>query len=174
MDITISFRHIDANENTKRYAEEKMKRLQKYIETPLDVHVVLSMERKHRQRVDVMLTLNGMVINAHEVTDDMNAAIDKIIDKLERKLTRYRDKLRKYREAKPRRFADTSEEGTSKIIITKMIDAKPMDPEEAVMQLEASGDNFIIFRDRENENICLVYKRKDGNFSLIETAGKPV
>jgi len=172
MDITISFRHLDPDDNLKRYAEEKITKLQKYIEVPLDVHVVLSMERKYRFRVDVMFTLNGVVINAHEVMDDMNAAIDKILDKLERRLTTYRDKLKKYREAKPKRSAPSQKEVVSKIIVTKTIDAKPMDPEEAVMQLEASGDSFMIFRDRERGNVCVVHKRKDGNFSLIETAGK--
>ena len=172
MDITISFRHIDPDDNLKKYAEEKITKLQKYIEVPLDVHVVLSLERKYRQRVDVMFTINGVVINAHEVMDDMYAAIDSILDKLERRLTRYRDKLKKYREVKPKQSTPASEEVGSKIIVTKTVDAKPMDPEEAVMQLEASGDSFMIFRDRENDNVCVVYKRKDGNFSLIETTGK--
>jgi putative sigma-54 modulation protein len=172
MDITISFRHIDPDDNLKRYAEEKITKLQKYIEVPLDVHVVLSLERKYRQRVDVMFTINGVVINAHEVMDDMYAAIDSILDKLERRLTRYRDKLKKYREVKPKRSTPALEEVESKIIFTRTIDAKPVDPEEAVMQLEASGDSFMIFRDRESDNVCVVYKRKDGNFSLIETTGK--
>jgi putative sigma-54 modulation protein len=119
-----------------------------------------------------MFTLNGTVINAHEVMDDMRAAVDKILDKLERRLTRYRDKLKKYRETKPKYTTSFQEEGTAKIIITRQIDAKPMDPEEAIMQLEASENSFMIFRDREKDNVCVVYKRKDGNYSLIETTGK--
>jgi len=172
MNITISFRHIEPNDNLKRYAEEKISKLQKYIEVPLDVHVVLSLERKYRQRVDVMFTINGVVINAHEVMDDMYAAIDKILDKLERRLTKYWDKLKKYREIKPKRTNIAEEQKISKIIVSRTIDAKPIDPEEAVMQLEASGDSFMIFRDRESDNVCVVYKRKDGGFNLIETTGK--
>lgn len=174
MGTTISFRHIEPDESIRVYAEEKIARLQKYVEVPLDVHVVLSLERKYRQRVDVMFTLNGTVINAHEVSDDMRSAIDKILDKLERRLTRYRDKLRKYREVRPSYTTSFEEEGRAKIIITRTIDAKPMDPEEAVMQLEASENSFMIFRDREKGNVCVVYKRRDGNFSLIETTGKTV
>ncbi len=173
MDITISFRHLEPDENVKKYAEEKIARLQKFVEAPLDVHVVLSLERKYRHRIDVMFTLNGVVINAHEVMDDMRAAIDKILDKLERRLTRYRDKLKKYRENKPKRGVLTKESAGSNIIVTKAIDAKPMDPEEATMQLEASGDNFIIFSSTERGNVCVAYRRKDGNFGLIETTGKP-
>jgi len=170
MDITISFRHLEPDEEIKIYVEEKFTRLQKYIETPLDIHVVLSMERKYRCRVDVMLTLNGVVINAHEVMDDMRAAVDKILDKIERRLTRYRDKLKRYRDGKPKREALTKEEAGSKIIVTKTIEAKPMDTEEAIMQLEASGDSFMIFRDSKKGNVCVIYKRKDGNFGLIEAA----
>ena len=174
MGTTISFRHIEPDESIRLYAEEKMTRLQKYVEVPLDVHVVLSLERKYRQRVDVLFTLNGTVINAHEVSDDMRSAIDKILDKLERRLTRYRDKLRKYREVRPSYTTSFEEEGSAKIIISRTLDAKPMDPEEAVMQLEASENSFMIFRDREKGNVCVVYKRKDGNFSLIETTSKTV
>jgi putative sigma-54 modulation protein len=173
MDITISFRHLEPDENVKKYAEEKIARLQKFVEAPLDVHAVLSLERKYRHRIDVMFTLNGVVINAHEVMDDMRAAIDKILDKLERRLTRYRDKLKKYRENKPKRGVVTEENAGSNIIVTKAINAKPMDPEEATMQLEASGDSFIIFSSTERGNVCVAYRRKDGNFGLIETTGKP-
>jgi putative sigma-54 modulation protein len=172
MGITISFRHLTPDEEIKAYVSEKIARLQKYIEIPLDVHVVLSEERKYRHRIDVMFTINGVVINAHEVKDDMRASVDAIVDKLERRLTRFRDKMKKFREARPRTAASAPEEALSRIIVTKTIDAKLMDPEEATMQLDASGDSFMIFRDRERGNICVIYKRKDGNFSLIETAGK--
>jgi putative sigma-54 modulation protein len=174
MDITISFRHINADDVLKKYVEEKLSRLQKYVETPLDVHVVLSLERKYRQRVDVMCTLNGVVINAHEVMNDMYAAVDSILDKLEARLKRYRDKVKRYREERPKLSRTGPEEDISKIILMRTIDAKPMDPEEAVMQLRASGNNFIIFRDTERGNVCLMYKRRDGNFNLIETAGRAV
>ncbi len=172
MDITTSFRHIDTSEDVKRYVEEKLSRLQKYVETPLDIHVVISLERKYRKRVDVMFTINGVVINAHEVMDDIYAAVDKILDKLERRLTKYRDKMKEYREAKSKRSAPPQTVEESGIIVTRTVDAKPMDPEEAVMQLKASGDMFMVFRERERDNVCIVYKRKDGKFSLIETVGK--
>jgi putative sigma-54 modulation protein len=170
MDISISFRHVTPDEALKRYVEEKLVRLQKYVETPLDLHVVLSVERTYRQRVDVMFTLNGVVINAHEVMDDMHAAVDRIIDKLEVRLKRFREKVKRYRETKPKFPASALEEEGAKIFVTKPVDAKPMDPEEAAMQLAASGNNFIIFRDIERGNVCVMYKRKDGNYGLVETA----
>jgi putative sigma-54 modulation protein len=174
MDITISFRHIAPDDGLKKYVEEKLSRLQKYVEIPLDLHVVLSLERKYRQRVDVMFTLNGVVINAHEVMSDMYAAVDKILDKLETRLSRYRDRVKQYREGKPKYAVSGKEEKGGQIIMLRTMDAKPMDPEEARMQLGASGDGFIIFRDIERGNVCVMYKRKDGNFGLIETRGRAV
>ena len=172
MEITISFRHIEHDESIKQYLEEKMARLQKLVETPLDVHVVLSQERKYRHRVDVVFTINGVVINAHEVMDDTKSAVDKILDKLERRLIRYRGKLKKYREGKQKVVSQPSGEDASSIIIARRVQAKPMDPDEAAMQLDASGDSFMIFRERESDNVCVIYKRKDGNFGLIEATGK--
>jgi len=173
MDITISFRHLASDEGLKKYVEEKLSRLQKYVETPLDLHVVLSVERKYRQRVDVTFALNGVVINAHEVMNDMYPAVDKVLDKLEMRLARYSDKVRRYREGKSKKSASAElEERAAQIIRLRSMDAKPMDPEEAKMQLGASGDGFIIFRDIDKGNVCVMYKRKDGNFGLIETAGR--
>ncbi len=172
MDLSISFRHVTPDETLKRYVEEKLARLQKYVETPLDVHVVLSVERTYRQRIDVMFTLNGAVINAHEVMDDMYAAVDRIVDKLEVRLKRFREKVKRYREAKPEFVGAALEDEGAKIFVTKPVDAKPMDPEEAAMQLGASGNNFIIFRGVERGNVCVMYKRKDVNYGLIETTGR--
>jgi putative sigma-54 modulation protein len=119
-----------------------------------------------------MFTLNGAVINAHEVMDDMYAAVDRIVDKLEGRLKRFRDKVKRYRETKRKFVSRALEEEGAKIFVTKPVDAKPMDPEEAAMQLAASGNNFIIFRGIERGNVCVMYKRKDGNYGLIETAGR--
>lgn len=174
MDITTSFRHINADDVLRKYVEEKLSRLQKYVEASLDVHVVLSLERKYRHRVDVVCTMNGVVINAHEVMNDMYAAVDSIVDTLEARLKRYRDKVKRYREERPKRSNEGQEEDISSIIAVRTIDAKPMDPEEAVMQLRASGNSFIIFRDTERGNVCVMYKTRDGNFNLIETAGRAV
>ncbi len=172
MDITISFRRIAPDDELKTYVEEKLSRLKKYVEGPLDLHVVLSLERKYRQRVDVVFNLNGVMINAHEVQGDMHAAVDAIVDKLETRLSRYRDKVKQYREGKPKFPPTDVEEKNSQIFVLRMIDAKPMDPEEARMQLNASGDDFIIFRGIDKGNICVMYKRKDGNFGLVETTGR--
>jgi putative sigma-54 modulation protein len=171
MEISISFRHMEPNGYLKSYVEEKLKRLERYVETPIDAHVVLSSEKKYRNKVDVILNLDGIIINAEEVKDDMRAAIDEILDKLERRLKRYREKVRKIREKRKKEtFGEKEESG--RLVLRKDISPKPMDVEEAILQLEASGNSFLVFKDRENEKICVLYKRKDGNFGMIETGGR--
>ncbi len=171
MEISISFRHVEPSDYLKAYVEEKLKRLERYVEGPLEAHVVLSSERKHLNKVDIMLNLNGMVINAEEVMDDMRASIDKILDKLERRLKRYREKIRKIREKRKAEISGETSE-PERVVVRRNINLKPMDVEEAILQLEALGNSFLVFRDRENDNVCVLYKRKDGNFSIIETRGR--
>lgn len=172
MEISVSFRHMEPSDYLKNYLEEKLKRLERYVDQPMDAHVVLSTERRKRNRVDVMLNMNGIVINAQEVMDDMRAAIDKIVDKLERRLKTYREKIRKIREKRKKvEIPETPEE--ERLIVRRNVLLKPMDVEEAILQLKASGMNFILFRDRETDNLCVLYKRKDGNYSLIEAGSKP-
>lgn len=171
MEISISFRHLASSDYLKAYVEEKLRRLERYVDEPLEAHVVFSSERKHQKRVDVMLNMNGVIINAQEVMDDIRAAIDKIVDKLERRLKRYREKIRKIRE-KRRTELPEEERELKNLVIRKNINLKPMDVEEAILQLKASGNSFLVFRDRDNDTVCVLYKRRDGNFNIIETRGR--
>ena len=172
MDITISFRHIAPDDGLKKYVEEKLSRLKKYVESPLDLHVVLSLERKYRQRVDVIFTLNGVVINAHEVHERHARRGGRIVDKLETRLSRYRDKVKQYREGKPKYAAAGVEEKTARSSCCGRSTQSRWTRKKRRMQLNASGDGFIIFRDIERGNVCVMYKRKDGNFGLVETTGR--
>lgn len=172
MEISVSFRHMEPSEYLRSYLEEKLKRLERYVDQPIDAHVVLSSERRKRNRVDVLLNMNGIVINAQETMDDMRAAIDKIMDKLERRLKTYREKIRKIREKRKKAEVPEIEE-SERLIVRRNVLLKPMDVDEAILQLKASGMNFILFRDRETDSLCVLYKRKDGNYSLIETGSKP-
>lgn len=164
--VSVTFRHLDVDERLRSYAEEKLQRLGKYVEVPLDIHMVLSLERRYIFKVDVMFMVNGIVINAHERSDDAFAAVDAIVDKLERRLTRYREKLRRYREAS-KGFKGKAEEREA--VFKKRVEAKPMDIEEAILQLKASRNKFILFRERQTGGVCLLYRRRDGNFNVIET-----
>ncbi len=176
MDISVTFRHMQPTESLKTYAEEKVSKIKKYLDFPLEAHVVLSVE-KFRHIADVTLSINGTWIKGIEETDDMYSAIDQVMDKLEKQVKKYLSKIRNRRaenrkSEEPLGAEETEEdvafglEGPS-IEVEKMI-AKPMDPEEAAMQLSTSQQDFIVFRNSRSEQINVIYKRKDGNLGLIE------
>ena len=176
MDISVTFRHMQPTESLKTYAEEKLSKIKKYLDFPLEAHVVLSVE-KFRHIADVTLSVNGTWIKGIEETDDMYSAIDQVMDKLEKQVKKYLSKIRNRRtenrkSEEPLGVEETEEdvafilEGPS-IEVEKMI-AKPMDPEEAAMQLSTSQQDFIVFRNSRSEQINVIYKRKDGNLGLIE------
>ncbi|MBN1903683.1 MAG: ribosome-associated translation inhibitor RaiA [Deltaproteobacteria bacterium] len=175
MDITVTFRHIDSTESLKEYAEEKLSKIGKYFDFPVDAHVVLTAE-KFRRMADVTINVNGTVIKAEEETEDMYAAIDQVMDKIETQVKKYREKTRNRRVKSegPLTAGQGDEAGEiaadePDIILEKMV-AKPMDAEEAAMQLTISQQDFLVFRNPRSGDINVIYKRKDGNLGLIEPA----
>lgn len=173
MEITVTFRHIDASDSLKAYAEEKVSKMDKYFDFPIEAHIVLAVE-KFRRSADVTLNMNGTVIKGVVETEDMYSAIDQVIDKIEKQVKRYRDKLRDRRTdaRKPGTGSgagETEEAGSEepRIEIEKIV-AKPMDPEEAAMQIDLSQQDFLVFRNSRSREINVIYKRKDGNLGLIE------
>ncbi|NIM97335.1 MAG: ribosome-associated translation inhibitor RaiA [candidate division Zixibacteria bacterium] len=176
MEISVTFRRMQPTESLKTYAEEKISKIKKYLDFPLEAHVVLSVE-KFRHIADVTLSVNGTWIKGIEETDDMYSAIDQVMDKLEKQVKKYRSKIRNRRTdnrkgeetlgaEETEEYAAFGPEGPS-IEVEKMI-AKPMDPEEAALQLSTSQQDFIVFRNSRSEEINVIYKRKDGNFGLVE------
>ena len=175
MDITVTFRHIEPTESLKAYAEEKASKIDKYFDFPVEVHIVLEVE-KFRRIADVTLNANGTVIKAIEETEDMYSAIDQVMDKIEKQVKRFRDKTRK-RRSEGRKNENRSNEDSDEaselaleepvIEIEKLV-AKPMDPEEAAMQFGLSQQDFLVFRNSRSREINVIYKRRDGNLGLIE------
>ena len=176
MDITVTFRHVDSTESLKEYAEEKLSKIDKYFDYPIEAHIVLTAE-KFRRMADVTLNVNGAVIKADEETEDMYSAIDQVMDKIEIQVKRYRDKIRNRRgkSENQRGAGQTDEAGESAVdepgIEVEKLVAKPMDPEEAAMQFTLSQQDFLVFRNSRSGEINVIYKRKDGNLGLIEPAG---
>jgi putative sigma-54 modulation protein len=176
MDIAVTFRHMEPTESLRTYAEEKISKIKRYLDFPIEAHVVLSVE-KFRHIADVTLSVNGTWIKGIVETDDMYSAIDQVMDKLEKQVKRNRSKIRN-RRTEDRRGEETlsieeTEEDTAlglngpSIEVEKMV-AKPMDPEEAAMQLSISQQDFLVFRNSRSEEINVVYRRRDGNLGLIE------
>ena len=177
MQIAVTFRHMESSDPVRDYAEEKLDRVRRYIDEPIEVQVVLSVERKIRHLAEVTIYAKGVTIKGTEETNDMYAAIDAVTDKIERQLKRYKEKLKdhkpvsgKERQIQKSIFAAQSIEeggGEPSIIRTHSFPVKPMSVEEAVMQMDLLNKEFLVFTDDESEEINVVYRRKDGNYGLI-------
>ncbi len=176
MDITVTFRHTEPTESLKAYAEEKVSKINKYLDSPAEAYIVLSVE-KFRHQADVSISINGTWVKGVEETGDMYSAIDQVMDKIEKQVKRHISKIRGRRSENLKSehgpVSEDADEATALtqeepvIEIEKMI-AKPMDLEEAAMQLNLSKQDFLVFRNARSREINVIYKRGDGNLGLIE------
>lgn len=183
MQVTVTFRHMDSSDPIRTYAEEKVGRMKKYIDEPIDAHVVLSVDSKIRHLAEVTMVAKGITIKAREATEDMYAAIDAVADKIDRQLKKYKEKIKRHKplSEKERRVqktvvaAQSVEEGHAEpqIVRTSTFSVKPMSVEEAVMQMDLLHKDFLVFTDSATEELNVVYRRDDGNFGLIAPATRP-
>ena len=177
MQVTTTFRHMEPSDPLKTYAEEKLERVKKYIDEPIVAQVFLTVE-KIRHSAEVTLTAKGITMKAAEETNDMYAAVDAVVDKIERQLRRYKERIKDHKPSSDDRErlvqksiveAESIELRKEPVIIrTKTFSIKPMSVEEAVMQMDLLHKDFLVFTDAATENINVIYRRKDGNFGLIE------
>ncbi len=182
MQVSVTFRHMDATDALKAFAAEKVSRIEKYIHTPTDAHVVLSVE-KHMHRAEINVIANGMRVRGEETSADMYGSIDGAAQKIERQLKRYRNKLstHKAREGHASKVrlsyvdalnADVSElpaeTPTDTVVETKELDARPMVVEEAIMQMDLLHQDFLVFLNAKTNAVNVIYRRKEGNYGLIE------
>ena len=177
MQIATTFRHMEPSEALKSYGEEKLDRVKKYIDEPIAAQVFLTVE-KIRHSAEVTITAKGITIKAAEETNDMYAAIDAVVDKIERQLRRYKERIKAHKPASDSRDrqvrktvveAESIDQNQAPVVIkTKTFSIKPMSVDEAVMQMDLLHKDFLVFTDAGTENINVVYRRKDGNYGLIE------
>jgi putative sigma-54 modulation protein len=168
---------MEQSEALKNYAEEKLGRVAKYIDEPISAQVYFSVE-KIRHIVEIVISGRGITTKASEATNDMYAAVDAVLDKIERQLKRYKEKLKDHKPAgdgngrtmsKMVFQAESIETNPEPVVITtKTETAKPMAVEEAVMQMDLLHKDFLVFTDAVTGEINVLYRRKDGNFGLIE------
>ena len=173
MKITISGKNIDVTEGLKAAVNEKLGKLEKYFTPDTNVIVTLSVE-KERQKIEVTIPVKGNIIRSEQVSNDMYVSIDLVEEVIERQLRKYKNKL-VAKNQEGNNFSKTLfeteesiEDGEVKIVRTKRFGIKPMYPEDACVQMELLGHNFFVFFNAENEEVNVVYKRKDGSFGLIE------
>ncbi len=175
MQVTVIGRHIEATDALKQYAQDKFSRLEKYLPKTVQAVVTLSVVKKVHHIAEAVIKSNGVLIQASEETEEMYSAIDLLVEKIERRVRRYKEKLvdHKHQTNKAAALASSQssyEDRIPQIIKIKRFDLKPMLPEEAVMQMELLDKDFFIFSNAGSGHINVIYKRKDGNVGLIEPA----
>jgi putative sigma-54 modulation protein len=180
MKFNIRGENLTVTEAIREYVEKKVSKLEKYFESPLtsDVHVNLSVYN-NKQRIEVTIPMTNLLLRAEEEHLDLYAAIDLVIDKLERQIRKYKTKVnRKFRQNGSPKFVSTNlaevideveeSEEEIEIVRTKRFDLKPMDSEEAVLQMDMLGHAFYVFQNAASGDTNVVYRRKDGKYGLIE------
>jgi len=157
------------------YAEEKLGKLEKYFKEDNITANVLTRVRGNSQIVEVTIPTSKFVLRSEEENDDLYAAIDLVSDKLERQIRKNKTRLNRNVKENTKEFnfdyvlEDTEEESKEKIVKRKNIEMKPMDEEEAILEMELLGHSFFVYKDMDTNNVCVLYKRKDGDYGLIET-----
>ena len=175
MQINVTFRRLDPSDVLREYAENRLQKLKKYADGPMDVNVVLSVE-KFRQTAEVVLSGDGVRAAAKEEQNEMRAAIDLVSDKIYKQLKRYKEKIRSKRGSgsmpEPALLDISPSPETEKedlgIITTKKMDAKPMAVEEAAAQFQSLNQNFMMFTNAETNAINVLYWRMDETLGLVE------
>ncbi len=167
-------KNMEVTEALKGVTEKKLGKLDKYFQKDIQGNVTFSTE-KNRKIIEVTINLPGTILRAEESSDDMYGSIDRAVDILERQIRKNKTKLQKrYKNSETIRFenvaplANEDEEIKPSLVRKKKFVLKPMSTEEAILQMELLRHNFFIFMDAESDDISVVYKRKDGNYGLIE------
>ncbi|WP_312654545.1 ribosome hibernation-promoting factor, HPF/YfiA family [Proteiniclasticum sp.] len=173
MKTYIYARNITLTDGLKEAVENKLNRLDKYFNQPVEARATLSVT-KMDQIFEVTIPFGSVLLRAEESSDDMYKSIDLVQDKLERQIRKYKTKIERKAGDSSVRFNDTAfvrdeeaDDDSPKIVRTKKISMKPMSKEEAVLQMELLGHSFYVFEDTDGET-SVVYKRKDGNYGLLE------
>lgn len=177
MQVSVTFRNTESKEILRDYVQEKLSKLKKYLDYPLEANVVLAVE-KHRQIAEVTMVANRITINAQEETEDMFSAIDRVADKLERQILKYKEKIKRHKtnsgvpESSWRidvYAAGSFDEGAQpRVIKSKKLVAKPMSVEEAAMQMDLLNNDFLVFTNANTKILNIIYRLKDGHYGLIE------
>ena len=178
MRLQVKGKNVEVSDSLKTYAQEKLGKLEKHLNDAARLELELAVEKNpsiaENQIAEGTIWTKGPVLRARESSPDMRASIDLLVEKLERQARRYRDKRRRSsaRGSSAAVEAETipvvAEEESPVIVKTKQFAVKPMTPEEAVLQLELIGHDFFVFQNADTTDLNVVYRRRDGDYGLIE------
>jgi putative sigma-54 modulation protein len=186
MQVSVTFRHMEATDALKSFAADKVSRIEKYMHSPTDAHVVLSVERGHIHKAEINVTANGVRIRGQEQSADMYGSIDGAAQKIEKQLKKWKNKLASH---KPREghfmkvrhnviaaqetgVEIAAEAAPAQVVRHEELDARPMSVEEAMMQMELLHEEFHVFVNATTHSMNVLYRRADGSFGLIEPPTK--
>ncbi|WP_110931108.1 ribosome hibernation-promoting factor, HPF/YfiA family [Paenibacillus bouchesdurhonensis] len=180
MNFSIRGQQIEVTEALRDYVDKKLSRLDKYFEAPptSEGYVTLSVVRG-LHTVEVTIPLTGVMLRAEDRSDDMYASIDAVVDKLERQIRKHKTKInRKFRQEGSLKSlfvengasvaVDEADNDDLEVVRTKRFTMKPMDVEEAILQMNMVGHNFFVFSNIDTKELNVVYRRNDGKYGLIE------
>jgi putative sigma-54 modulation protein len=191
MQITVTFRHIEATEALRRHAEKRVRHIAKYVHQLMDAHVTLAVV-KRRHIAEIVLNADRATLKAKEETDSLYSAVDLACEKLEQQARRHTSKMKRHKVALRRggrpaeppvyepeppaaglrmdviRGDSFARRNGPDVIRTKRLPVKPMSIEEAVMQMDLMSSDFLVFRNAASDGVAVVYRRKDGHYGLIE------
>ena len=172
MKFTISGRNVNVTESLKNAVIEKLGKLERFFSKDVEVQVTLSTE-KSRQKIEVTIPVKGGIIRGEQESSDMYVSIDLVEEVIESQLKKYRKKIvDRYQSGAhftPEYVeSEQEDEGEIKIVKSKHFQFKPMDAEEACMQMELLGHSFFVFTNADTDQVNVVYKRKNGTYGIIE------
>ncbi len=172
MAINVRGKNLDITPALKDYVEKRVKKVTKYFDKTGDIAVILRVE-KGRHQVEVTVPVDGILLRGEESTPDMYASIDQVMDKIEKQIEKHKTKLeKKFRGGGFRADVASSvsipEVEEEAIVRTKRFAVKPMDAEEAILQMNLLNHDFFMFLNIESEQVNVVYRRKDGCYGLLE------
>ena len=174
MQTSVTFKNLDPSEHLKAYVSDKLDRFDKFLDNPAEANVVLAVE-KFRHIAEINIAGDKLNVIGKEETIDMYSAIDMTLDKLEKQIKKSKEKIRERRITAKNRgrsmIAETenlTEDENERQVKIRNIEYKPMDVEEAVLQMDLIEDNFLVFTNARSDQINVLYRRKDGHYGLIQ------
>lgn len=175
MRIKVSGKNFNVTDAIRERVEKKLSKFEKYFTPITEAHATLSVE-KDRHIIEVTIPFNGVMLRGEEATEDMYVSIDNVVEKLERQIRKQKTRLERkikdgsirFENVVPFQVGDEDYEDEIKIVKKKRFAIKPMSAEEAVMQMELLGHTFFVFSNADTEEVNVVYKRKRGDYGLIE------
>ena len=177
MQTSVTFKNLDPTDTLKSYVRDKLDRFDRYLDNPAEANVVLLVE-KFRHIAEININGDRLTINGKEETNDMYSAIDMVLDKLEKQIKKNKQKIRERRPGvKGKNIAlmeadiNLPDEELVREVKIKNIEYKPMDVEEAVLQMDLLSNNFLVFTNARSDRVNVLYRRKDGHYGLIQPNG---